>query len=383
MSPPWHQLGTFVHRDPDPRILLISMRGLNPFLSHANLYEFENLAASLDRIDIFAPASFGEVEGTRGLISKTRRRINEELVRRLGSKDAAGAPYDIVLVFFQSMSDLELLRPLHRWTSLGRRSAIVFQECWATSIVPGRSDFERLNHFDQIFLTMAGSIAPLERCLQTPVAELPFGVDAGLFSPIRPGRARNIDFYAMGRRHDGMHADLIAHARTEEFFYAYDSLRMSGRTLYNDVFEHRLLTSRMIQNTRFFAVSRGRFDTPDLIANQDEVNPRYYEGASAGATLVGAVPQTRRFDELMGWTDAVIPFDPEQQEIVPFLEDLGSQTERLETARRSGVRECLTRHDWMFRWRTLLQTLGLDEPASLARREEELHKRAAHWGDPA
>ncbi len=383
MARSWEDSGTFAHRGADSRILIVSTRGLTPFLARANLYEFENLAAELDQVDVFAPSAYGDLEGRRGAIAKTRRRIEEELARRTGRGDTEGAPYDLVLVFFQNMSDLERLRPLQRWTSLGRRSAALCQEIWETAIVPGRSDFERLNLFDQLFLTLSGSVEPLARALDTPVAELPFGVDAALFSPRGPGRPRTIDFYAMGRRHEGMHADLIAHARKEEFFYAYDSLRMTGRTLYNDVFEHRLLTSRMIQSTRFFAVNRGRFDTPDLIADQDEVNPRYYEGASAGATMVGAVPRGESFTRLMGWPDAVIPFDPESQKIVPFLQELAGQTERLESARRRGVRECLTRHDWMFRWRALLETLGLDEPPSLARREEELHKRAAPWGDPA
>ena len=381
MDQAWTRRGSFLHRHEDARTLLISLRRMLPYLSHANLYEFEDVAATLDDVDVFVPEPPGGEDREPGVAAKLRRRLEEATSRAPTSSE--GAPYDDVIVMFQSLPDLERLRPLQRWAALGRRCSIVFQECWATSIVPGRSDFERLNQFDRVFLAAGGSVEKLGACIRTPVVHLPFGIDAHVFSPRDPGRPRTIDFYALGRRHPKVHEDLVALARRQDFFYAYDSIWLRGRGRFQDEREHRLLTSRMIQNTRFFAVNRGRFDAPDVIADQDEVNPRYYEGACAGATLVGAIPQTDRFADLMGWTDAVIPFDPETQEIVPLLEELGTQTERLETARRTGIRECLGRHDWLYRWRVLLAELGLDERPAMARREELLKKRAAVWSDPA
>ncbi len=69
-----------------------------------------------------------------------------------------------------------------------------------------------------------------------------------------------------------------------------------------------------------------------------------------------------------------MPYDAEN--IAEVLADLDSQSERMREIRKNGVVQSLLRHDWVYRWRAILDMVGLEPRPALIAREERLKKLA-------
>ena len=82
------------------------------------------------------------------------------------------------------------------------------------------------------------------------------------------------------------------------------------------------------------------------------------------------------FREHFGWTDSVIhvPFDT--PDVANILAELDSEPERIAEARKNNVVQSLLRHDWAYRWSSILKIAGLKSRAALTDRLEYLTKLA-------
>jgi hypothetical protein len=69
-----------------------------------------------------------------------------------------------------------------------------------------------------------------------------------------------------------------------------------------------------------------------------------------------------------------LPFD--SANIDALMNELDGQPNRQQEIRRSNVVQALMRHDWAYRWETILKVAGLDPMPALLDRKECLGKLA-------
>ena len=100
---------------------------------------------------------------------------------------------------------------------------------------------------------------------------------------------------------------------------------------------------------------------------QQELGYRFFEGAAAGAVMIGQAPDCEAFKELFGWPDSVVPLKPDGSDVAEMLESLRAQPDRLEEMSRRNAREALLRHDWVYRWMQILAIAGLEPTPRMLR----------------
>jgi hypothetical protein len=140
-----------------------------------------------------------------------------------------------------------------------------------------------------------------------------------------------------------------------------------------------------LKRSRYFIANRGRANEPETTLGQDEISSRFYEGAAAGAVMLGAAPRTEEFQEQFCWRDALLPLPFDAPEIGRVLDELDRDPERIERIRRDNVANAALRHDWVHRLRRVFDTLGLPATPAMLLREERLRllAAAAHGSEAA
>ena len=104
---------------------------------------------------------------------------------------------------------------------------------------------------------------------------------------------------------------------------------------------------------------------------------RYFEGAAAGAVLLGQAPGTLTFRRDFPWPDAVVELNADGSDVADVLADLSRRPDELA---RLGVRNAVAAlrwHDWAYRWRSILETAGLAPRPALNERARALEALAA------
>jgi hypothetical protein len=137
------------------------------------------------------------------------------------------------------------------------------------------------------------------------------------------------------------------------------------------------MLAAILRHSRYFFANRSFVNIPEFTAGRDEMSARFYEGAAAGAVMIGEAPLTEDFKRQFDWPDAVIhvPFD--SPEIVAIIKDLDSDPERMRAARRNNVREAALRHDWLYRIRVVFDTLRLEPTEGMLARDRQLNQIAS------
>jgi hypothetical protein len=138
----------------------------------------------------------------------------------------------------------------------------------------------------------------------------------------------------------------------------------------------------MAKRSKYFVVSPGKMDRLDETRGQVEVGYRYFEGAAAGAVMIGQAADCETFRDLFPWPDAVIELKPDGSDTLAVLADLGSNPERVAAISRRNSVESVLRHDWIHRWKRILQVAGLEPSPGMMAREARL-KRLADAGPHA
>jgi hypothetical protein len=178
----------------------------------------------------------------------------------------------------------------------------------------------------------------------------------------------------MGRHFQPVHEVLVQHAERGELFFAYDTASDFDII---DPTEHRGLLANLIKRSRFFLTYPPKFDRPEETGGLQELSPRFFEGAAAGAIMLGMPPSCPAYDRCFDWSDAVIPAPVDAADILVLIADLERQPKRLVRIRRDSVVHSLRRHDWIYRWREILDIVGLPHSCGMAERE----KRLMHMAD--
>jgi RNA polymerase subunit RPABC4/transcription elongation factor Spt4 len=169
-------------------------------------------------------------------------------------------------------------------------------------------------------------------------------------------------------------------AAKKEIFYVYDTFHATDAQV-KDYRQHREMFANMAKRSRYFFVAPAKAYKPEEIKGQIEVGLRYYEASAAGAIMLGQVPYCESFNTMFDWPDAVIEIKPDGSDVADVLESLAAQPERLlEISRRNAI-EALLRHDWVYRWKKILDIAGLKPTTELGIRENRLKQMAEEIGN--
>jgi spore maturation protein CgeB len=359
------------------RICMATWRGFNKAAFRCGLYEAEDVLMDVDDVDLIS------LEPGRMFRFKEnwqRRLLWRDVTKKLIYVNPGLRPfrlereYDLFVAVCQGWADLLYLNAVKGWKDQCRISVCYIDELWALEIPNYRYWLHRLREFDHVILGLAGSVAPVEKEIGRSCHYVPGGVDALRFSPYPEPPERVIDVYSIGRRWEGVHQRLLQLASEGKIFYLYDTFGGANVADFevSSHRQHREFLANVAKRSRFFQVGPAKMDSLRQTGGQIEIGYRFFEGAAAGAVMIGQAPRGESFNRLFNWPDAVIEIQPDGSDVLDVLSRLAAEPERLEAISRRNAAEALLRHDWVYRWRQILEIAGLKPTAAMEARESRL-----------
>jgi len=351
--------------------------------SHKNIYEqqvwrcpfreFERILQEVDSMDVLAPQA------------KSWYDTGKRAALRLGEMVAVpvnpGVPevriereYDLFITVCEKVSELLHMKAIRGLKEKCRKSVLWLPEFYFKDIPTFKSCVEVLKQFDYVIFMFVAS-DPFLPFVRGASRYMPAGIDALNFCPYPHPPARSIDVLSIGRRAQPTHQALIRMARDEGKFYLYDTL--DGLNAIN-LDEHRLMMANLAKRSRYFIVSPGKFDRPEETGGTSEFGYRYFEAASAGTIMIGMRPyNNKEFDRIFTWPDAVLEVPFTNDSIVSTIHEFDKDPERQTRLRQTNITQCLLHHDWVYRWESILDWVGMQPLPALAKRKHALQELAA------
>ena len=345
----------------------------------SGLTEAQDVLAECDDVDLL------RLEPAPGFALK------EEMYRRLMARDISRTlayvnpglrnvrldrNYELFVVVCPTWLDTQYVNAVDGWQDRCNTSVCWIDEIWANSVPNYRYWLPSLARFDHVVVGLSGSVRAVSEAIGKPVHCIPGGVNAIRFSPYPRPPNRVVDVYSVGRRCDGMHNELLKLAGAQDIFYIYDTIQ-HGNSMTPDFVQHRNLYANIAKRSTFFTVAPAKMNLDSHTGGQSEVAFRYFDGAAAGAVMIGQSPSSQSFRDMFDWPDAVIQVDPDGSDIGEALATLSTQPERVLAISRRNAAEALLRHDWIYRWKQILAIAGLEPTAGMRRREQLLGDLAA------
>jgi hypothetical protein len=360
------------------RILVVSMRGFNSEAYRSAEYEFEDAIFSFDSADILAPVLATD------FISTVNKKLSNYTARAIGKgkflssgciTSTIDREYDLLFFICQHFWDLACLNSIKAWREKCRKAVLWIDEIWAKEINEQKTKlcFELVRDFDYIFTTQSSSVNAIANLVQRPCYSLPYAVDTIRFCPYPQPSHRCIDIYSIGRRSPIIHKALLKMAERKNFLYLFDSLKALQMMDYQ---EHRILYSNLIKRSRYYIANKAKFDAIHQTGGQEELGSRFFEGAAAGAVMIGTPPVCEAYTTYLNWSDAVIEIPYDATNVADIIAELDAQPERLKRIRRENVTNSLLHHDWVYRWEQILEKVGLDKTPELVSRKSRLKNLA-------
>jgi hypothetical protein len=311
------------------------------------------VAASLDRLAVLAHHDF------TGRIARMNPGIEPVRLDRR---------YDLFVLVCPWWRDVWYVNAIENWQDSAAVKVCWIDELWVSELDGLRRWLPVLRDFDYVFVGIDGTGPPLADRLARPCFDLAGAVDVVRFAP---GPARVIDVLSVGRRPPPAHEALVRLAAERQLYYVYDTLQ-SGDSLAPDHVAHRTMYANNVKRSRTFMVAPGKWDVAQQSGGQSTIGYRYFEGAAAGAVLVGRPAMADAFTRLFDWKDAVVPWQVDGSDAARVVGDLLSDEARLVEIGRRNAREARARHDWSQRWQTVFETCGLPTPTRLQARLDAL-----------
>jgi hypothetical protein len=351
-----------------PRILILSLRDIfSKALFRGPLYEFEDLVTTLDSAEMLVPQA--DISSSRHMVAK-RLAFHAPIALNPGIPPIrVKQKYDLFIMMCGAPADLLMLNAVANWREACKTAVCLIDELWVKQMVDYRHFLRPLKAFDVVLLYYSQSVKALSELIGRKCVFLPPGVDAIRFCPYPELPKRVIDVYSIGRRSDITHKRLLQMSNNDGLLYLYDTV--AGDQAIN-LMEHRRLIRSLTKRSRFFMVNPGLIDRPDIRGSQIEVGNRYFEGAASGTVMVGERPSNEAFERLFDWPDAVIHVPYDSNNIDTFLHELDKDPTGLDRIRQQNLVHALTRHDWAYRWGTILEAIGLEPMPELVQRKDGL-----------
>ncbi len=366
------------------KILLLSMRRLATLVASCILYEFEDVILELTGGDCVEVGNDDALQFSRRAYKLLRLGSNSPwLARALAPRPSTielQRDYELFFPIFNHPHELYALASVPNWRDRCRVAACFIDEVWA-HLLP-KYLLELLQQFDHVFIGTLHCVAEVERIVGRPVTYLPLAANVLRFSPWPDPPARTIEVCNIGRRSAVTHQALLTRARNDGVFYFYDTVSSGSFNDKQRTFhvashrEHRFLLSQILKRTRFYVANRARINEPQYTGNREEIPGRYYEGAAAGAVLLGDAPSTPEFARQFPWPDATIHMPFDSANVADVLRELNRDPERLQEISRRNVHFSALRHDWVHRLQTVFSTLRIAPTPSMQQRESRLNALA-------
>lgn len=237
------------------------------------------------------------------------------------------------------------------------------------------SRFSRLvGSMDQVFLPMTGCVDQYQRAFEIPVNFLPYACDAMQFASNRCDRPIDVNGY--GRQlaeHSRLLAKTYNHPRSPRMYYSTDHMCISE--VY-EFYSHRAWFWKLLQRSRLALCYDPVVTNPERFPFPF-VPQRWFECLTAGCMVVGRRPACVEADQLLDWEDSTLEVPDRLEDLVPFIDDLLQDRDRLHAAHHRNYAQVLSAHDWRYRIAQLLDRLGVPRPSSLERSLGDL-RVAAH-----
>ncbi len=283
--------------------------------------------------------------------------------------------FDLFLFVGMRPQDLNVLDSIKGWRQHSHTAAAFLFETWSGLVEDKRSYYHRLDPFDEVFLFNAASVAKVQAVTRAHVSHLPAAVDCLAATPYPRPAPRPIDVLSIGRTDQTVHDQLVEMTERRDLLYVWDLAPGAMKTGYD---EARFRTYHMIRNSRLFTSFNFHIAAEKCRESrgEDAVPARVFEGAAAGAVMIGTAPTVPDYAPLFDWPDALIEMPMNPVDMEEFYAELQADPERL---RRAGIRnaaESLRRHDWAYRWEEMLQRLDLPAPPGLETRKARLGRLA-------
>lgn len=355
-----------------PRVLIFSLRNIfGKALNRCPHYEFEDIICEIDSADLLAP----EVDpSSRRPSFATRLAYHAPVTLNPGiPRPSAKGRYDILFTICGFPQDLIMFDAVSNLRDVCGTSVCLLDELWVKDMVKHRHFLRILAKFDVIMQYHSQTVKPLSELIGRKCVYLPPAVDTVLFCPYPDPPARVVDVYSIGRRSHVTHQKLLDMARERGLFYLYDTI--GGSQAINSK-EHRALFANVAKRSRYFLVNPGKIDEPHETGRQIEFGYRYFDGAAAGAIMLGETPDNEVFPMLFDWPDAVIRLPYDSSDIDTVIRDLDEDPKRQDQIRRTGMVQALMRHDWVYRWEAILNAVGLEPTQGMLQRKDRLRDLA-------
>jgi hypothetical protein len=337
------------------------------------LFEFEYSVCDFEQVDVLAPNSLPTI------LDKITRRISRSIFNSTGKKLFVNTSsnqlvldkdYDLFLFICQFSWELYYLDYyIKDWRKKCRKAVCWLDEIWAKNVPKFKYELSVLKDFDHIFMNFNSSIKKVADVIQRPCSYMPPGIDAIKFCPYPLQSQKSIDVCGIGRCPTLIHESLLNLANQNNFFYIYDTLKLSNIINYN---EHRSWYRNIVKRSRYFIAYKPKFDLVSETGGQEELSVRFFEAAAGGAVILGIPPNCEAFSQNFDWSDAVIPLPENTPNVAELIFQLDSQPERLNKIRTDNVVNSLLRHDWVYRWGQILDTVGLSHTPKMAQRRAYL-----------
>jgi len=356
-----------------PRICIFSQRHLQRLVSRCAEYEFEDLICEIDDVEMLTPKPRRWFHFGQKVANRLARHLSVAFLNSGVRRLQLNRNYDIFFAICQFPSDLLSLNAVEGWRKRCRTSVCWLAEIWASELHKLKGHLKILSQFDYVVIPSMGSVQPVKDMIGQRCVYITAGIDTIRFCPYPNPPVRSIDIYNMGRKSSITHQALLKMTEQRKIFYIYDTYENMKTLLPRD---HRILMANIAKRSRYFIANAPKIDRQYETHGQGEISYRYFEGAASGTVMIGDIIENGAFRKHFDWPDAVIrvPFDA--PDIAEVLADLDSQSDRLEKIRRNNVVQSLLRHDWVYRWRTILDMVGLEPRPALLIREARLKNLA-------
>lgn len=355
-----------------PRILLFSERNIYEREVWRCAYnEFERLLQELDAVDVLAPKPASWYPHGKRAASKLGQYFKTPLNPGI-PKAAVEKDYDVFFTVCEKPSELLNVNSVKGWKDRCKTTFCWITEFYVKDMATHRSCLEVLSQFDFV-LSLFPGLDPFRKVVKGECIYLPGAVDALRFCPYPDPPRRSIDVLSIGRRSEQTHRALLNMMGRENLFYIYDTF---SNLASHNLDHHRQLVMSMAKRSRYFIANPGKIDIPEETGRQSEFGHRYFEGAAAGALVVGQRPNNSEFDRIFHWRDALIDFPFGGEHIAEIMRELDKQPERQIAARRNNMVQVLLNHDWVYRWEHVLKLAQVAPSPQLLKRKERLKQLA-------
>ncbi len=356
------------------RICIFSQRNVERTVVRCVDYEFEDVICEVDDVEVFGPTPYPTSQIAQKLSNRLLRHFSYTGFNPGFKKFQISRDYELFMAICMFPYDLRRIDTLKEWRERSKIAVCWIAEIWAGKLRKWKPYLKILSKFDYIVTNCSATVQPLQDMIQRPCFYMPPGVDTIRFSPYPDPPMRSVDVYSIGRKSPVTHCALSEMAQQKQIFYVHDTIDSKLET--SHCRQHRRLIANIAKRSRYFLANIAKIDMQFQTHGQSEIGYRFLEGAAAGTIMIGEPPENDEFKKHFDWPDAVIKVPFDSANIAEILEDLDSQPERLEKARKNNIIQSLLRHDHAYRWRAILDIVGIEPRPALIEREKRLKKLA-------